>query len=92
LNETVYAKEQNLNIPVSEYISAENVGIKEKPLMQQMVDAYMMLSNDPENSAYDALYNRLEPSLSEEEKQKQMIRIMQEYKLFKEGKDWKQTQ
>ena len=78
-------------IPVAESASLENVENKEKPLMQQMVEAYQKLGSDPEKAAYEALYNRLEPNLSEEEKQKQMARMSQEYRLFKEGKDWKQS-
>jgi polyhydroxyalkanoate synthesis regulator phasin len=90
-SETVPAQESIPSASAAESGSVENTGEKEKPLMQQMVESYQKLSNDPEKSAYDALYNRLEPNLPEEEKQKQMARMTQEYRLFKKGKDWKQN-
>jgi len=85
-NEAPSAQETVRDTPVAEAGAAENLGAKEKPLMQQMVEAYQKLSNDPEKSAYGALYNRLEPSLSEDEKQKQMAKMTEEYRLYKEGK------
>jgi hypothetical protein len=90
-SETVPAQESIPSAPTAESGSVENTGEKEKPLMQQMVEAYQKLSNDPEKSAREALYNRFEPNLSQEEKQKQMARMNEEYRLYKEGKDWKQS-
>jgi len=88
-SETVPVQESIPKTPEAEHGLVENTGEKEKPLMQQMVEAYQKLSNDPEKSAYDALYDRLESNLSEEEKQKQMAKMTQEYRSYKEGKDWK---
>lgn len=67
--------------------AVENASDEEKPLMQREVEVYEKLSNDPETSAYEFLYNRLDPKLSEEVKKEQMTKLMQEYKLYKEGKD-----
>ena len=90
-SETSSAQESIVNTPRTESGSVENAGEKEKPLMQQMVEAYQKLSNNPEKSAREALYNRFEPNLSDEEKQKQMARMNEEFRLYKEGKDWKQS-
>ncbi|MHB1118032.1 MAG: hypothetical protein ACYCZ7_00675 [Minisyncoccota bacterium] len=72
--------------------STKKIEDKEKPIMQLMVEAYERLRDNPESAAYDALYDRLNPNLPEEEKMRQMARLTTEYRLFKEGKDWRQAQ
>lgn len=91
-NEDISSQESGQDNLTNQSDKIENLeSIAEKPLIQQMVEAYMKLSDDPEKSAREALYNRFDPSLSEEEKQKQMTKMVKEYQLYKEGKDWKQN-
>ncbi len=55
-----------------------------KPIMALMVEAYSKLSDDPEKSAYDALYERLDSNMPEEEKQQHMRDLGEEYRHYKE--------
>jgi len=56
----------------------------DKPPFAMMVEAYEKLSADPEKAAFDALYSRLDPKLSEEEKMDKMRELGEEYRRYKE--------
>jgi hypothetical protein len=92
-NDQVFSNEGllNRNFGKKTEKTSENIEEREKPVMQTMIESYENISNDPEKVALETLFDRLDPSMTFKEKQNAMAKIREEYKLYKEGKDWKQN-
>lgn len=58
----------------------------EAPILQQMIDAYKLVSEDPKRAALEALYDRLDPTLSMEQKQDAMKKLNDEYEAYQKNR------
>ena len=72
--------------PIPESGVETSVVKEKKPLMTELVDTYRALKiEDPEKAAFNALFERLDPNLTDEEKLEKMRGITAEYRSHLEG-------